>query len=89
MARRFRLAAQTDVPKGADGHAGKAGMALNGIASDALAARPDGGADKRRLGPPERGVEQRRDAADRGDGREDGEHHERHRVAIVATPLKQ
>jgi hypothetical protein len=27
-----------------DGHAGEAGMASNGIASDASAARPDGGA---------------------------------------------
>jgi len=32
-----------------DGHAGKAGMASNGIASDALAAHPENGADKRRL----------------------------------------
>jgi hypothetical protein len=37
------------VQTGWDGHTGKAGMAFNGIASDASAARPEDGADKRRL----------------------------------------
>jgi len=32
---------QTDARASRDGHAGKAGMASNGIASDALAARPE------------------------------------------------
>jgi hypothetical protein len=33
----------TAVPADADGHAGKAGMAFNGIASDASAVRPASG----------------------------------------------
>ncbi len=46
---RFRSAAQTDAPANTDGHAGEAGMASNGIASDASAARPDG--RRRRAAP--------------------------------------
>ena len=34
---RSRLPGPTDVPADADGHAGKAGMASNGVASDASA----------------------------------------------------
>jgi holo-[acyl-carrier protein] synthase len=45
----FQLATQTDARARGDGRAGKAGTASSGIASDALAARPDSGADKRRL----------------------------------------
>jgi holo-[acyl-carrier protein] synthase len=41
------LATQTDARANADGHAGKAGMASTGIASDASAARPESGTDKR------------------------------------------
>jgi hypothetical protein len=48
MADRFRLPAQTGVRADTDGHAGKAGMASTGIASDASAARPESGTDKRR-----------------------------------------
>src|SRR5439155_15810017 len=50
--RRSRTATQTDARASADGRAGKAGTASNGIASDALAARPEVGADKRRLTAP-------------------------------------
>jgi len=42
-------ATQTEARSNADGRTGQAGTASNGVASDALAARPEVGVGKRRL----------------------------------------